>query len=120
MDSVKVMKRRTRQTNINDDDEELKVELVFKLKNFVCSPNFFCNFSNVRLATRLMSQRKLVILRVADLHDILNKSHIAYSKYARKDDLQKLLISALASTSDSLEYLKTRIREEILQAYSKM
>lgn len=70
-------------------------------------------------ASHDLLQKKLAILRVADLLEILNKEKLPYNKYARKDDLQKRFTEILISR-DTSSSLKERIKKGIVQAHSKM
>lgn len=62
-------------------------------------------------------QRKLLTLRIADLHSILQG--FAYSKNARKETLQRAVLELLASRQPTL-LQKREIKNQVEQCYTKI
>ena len=100
------MKRKTRQTDKQEEEDNLKVKNSYKLKrNTKSHPSV------------IFFQRKISILRIVDLHSIL--VGFSYAKNARKDDLQKQTLELLR-TRETTEAEKQEIRRAIQSSYSKM
>lgn len=111
------MKRRNRAQDTNEEDDELKVNCdEIKTWNLF---RFLEEEKKLQFERLNNLQKKLAILRVADLQEILNRERVPFNKYARKDDLQKRMIDVL-NNRDNSSSLKERIKKGIIQAYSKM